>query len=100
MVTVITTQTRPSVNLPLYFDTLSETQKQAFFNFVYSSPYVVTAIFEWDIDNLINTSIATYPDEASLNSFLAEFNQVFPTFMTDREEYSINNGIIVTRQVS
>jgi hypothetical protein len=100
MITVTTTQVRPSVSVPFFLDAepvisiamediIRRTNTQA-----------APPTFTISEDMLTHEAVATYDTQQDLDTFLAEVAVSLPHFFTSRENYCLANNIGLTRVIS
>lgn len=100
MITVTTVQTRPSIDVEFYIDTVPLVKSSLMAAVNTSETFAEAPTFEISEDGLSHTSTAKYNSLDDLNAFLAELEAVLPGFIAARDAYSSANGISILRSIS
>ena len=100
MITITTTQIRPSLDVEFYI--LTEPLVHSTFQAIVNSTVNIAEppVFSMSEDGLVHVSVAKYADEAQLNGFLTEMETLLPGFFEARQVYSDANGIDVQRAMT
>lgn len=100
MITVVTTQTRPSISVPFFMDTVPVIAIAVEDVVRRTSTMAAPATFTMTEDLLTHTSTAVYANQQDLDTFLAEMDVAVPHFFTSRENYCTASGITLERVVT
>ena len=95
MYKVTTTFERPSVDVQFYL-TANPNLRTEFAEFISVIPELLLLNIV-DETPLKQVSEAFYADEKSFDSFMAKFNEKFPTFFQDRDNYHQSVGVTTLR---
>ena len=98
MYKVTTIFERPEETVPYYIETLTDLRAE-FLKFTDESPELLLVN---NVDETPNKNVteAFYADESEFNKFIQRFNEKFPSFFEDRDNYHNSVGITVSRIVS
>ncbi len=100
MITVTTVLTRPSDTVEFFIGAHPDI-KAAFWMFLSTTQHLAAPPeFSQSEDGLVNTSIATFVDQAQYDAFLAELEQAVPGFFTLRDQYCQQHGILVDKTIT
>jgi hypothetical protein len=100
MITVTTTQARPSVDIPFYMETqpLVADSFRTLLNTTVN--FAMQPTFSLSVDWLVHTSIATYDSHEQYEAFIQELNFTLPGFFAARNAYCEEHGIWIDRTVT
>jgi hypothetical protein len=98
MYIVETKFTRPGPDVPYYLDTDLEL-KERFKNFACTITDYVLYFESINESECQQVTVTVFVDEAAYNRFIDYFNDTFPGFFEDRDNYCITHGIEVEKKV-
>lgn len=95
MITYTVVMTRPSTNVPFYWDYVSPEVLAQAQNFYKSSPNILSRTLNFSPDGLTFTGTMSYEDESKHQAYVAEIaaSPFMLRYFTDRLAYNSANGI-------
>lgn len=97
MITVTTTQTRPSADVPFFIDANPESRDILLALVNTTQHLAAPPSFSLSEDGLTHTTVAVFIDQNQYDAFMTELEAVLPGFISARDEYSLQNGIQVNK---